>query len=141
VGYVNAGHPPALWQRGATIEPLPATGFFLSTAFRSRPHAAAEIVMRPGDRLLVYTDGASEACAPGGAELGSSGLALALEEFRHLSLADTLDALLGRIRDHCGGRPLDDDVTLVLVERAGKAPERAAGQERVKGKTTRAAPP
>jgi sigma-B regulation protein RsbU (phosphoserine phosphatase) len=133
VSYVNAGHPPALWQRtsataaigatgatGATgaIEPLAATGFFLSTAFRSRPHSPGEIVMSPGERLLIYTDGASEACAPGGAELGSAGLAAALEEYRGLSLADTLDALLGRIREHCGGRPLDDDVTLVLVERA-----------------------
>lgn len=119
VRYLNAGHPPALWQRDGAIEPLPATGFFLSTAFRSRPHAPGEIVMRRGERLLIYTDGASEACAPGGEELGGAGLAAGLEEFRGLSLADTLDALLARIRDHCGGRPLDDDVTLVLVERAG----------------------
>jgi sigma-B regulation protein RsbU (phosphoserine phosphatase) len=118
VRYINAGHPPALWQHGGAIEPLPATGFFLSTAFRSRPHLPGEIAMRRGDRLLVYTDGASEACAPGGEELGSAGLAAALAEYRALSLADTLDALLARIRDHCGGRPLDDDVTLVLIERA-----------------------
>jgi sigma-B regulation protein RsbU (phosphoserine phosphatase) len=123
VRYVNAGHPPALWQRGGgVIAPLAATGFFLSTAFRSRPHVPGEIAMRPGDRLLIYTDGASEACAPGGEELGGAGLAAALAECRSLSLADTLDALLGRIRDHCGGRPLDDDVTLVLVERADLPP-------------------
>jgi phosphoserine phosphatase RsbU/P len=116
--YLNAGHPPALWQHDGAIEPLPATGFFLSTAFRDRPHAPGEITLREGDRLLVYTDGASEACAPGGEELGIAGLAAALAGCRELALTDALDALLGRIHSHCSGRPLDDDVTLLLIERS-----------------------
>lgn len=124
--YVNAGHPPALWQHGGRIDLLPATGFFLSTAFRSRPHAPGEIAMAPGDRLLVYTDGASEACGPAGEELGADGLAAALVASRALPLTDTLDALLERIRGHCAGRPLDDDVTLLLVERTGDLPAAAS---------------
>jgi sigma-B regulation protein RsbU (phosphoserine phosphatase) len=115
--YVNAGHPPALWQHDGGVALLPATGFFLSTAFRSRPHAPGEIVMRPGDRLLAYTDGASEACDPHDEELGTAGLAAALADCRALPLTDALDALLDRIRVHCAGRPLDDDVTLLLIER------------------------
>ncbi|HLX09635.1 MAG TPA: fused response regulator/phosphatase [Thermoanaerobaculia bacterium] len=117
--YVNAGHPPALWQHDGRIDRLPATGFFLSTVFRDRPHAPGAIAMAAGDRLLVYTDGASEACGPAGEELGTEGLAAELAACRGRLLADTLDALLERVLGHCDGRPLDDDVTLLLIERTG----------------------
>lgn len=117
--YLNAGHPPAVWQHGGAFDPLPATGFFLSTAFRGRPHSPGEIAMRPGDRLLVYTDGASEACDPKGEELGFAGLAGALGGSAGLPLTDALDALLERIHRHCAGQALDDDVTLLLIERTG----------------------
>jgi sigma-B regulation protein RsbU (phosphoserine phosphatase) len=123
--YLNAGHPPGLWQHDGGIELLPSTGFFLSTAFRSRPHVPGEIAMAPGDRLLVYTDGASEACGPAGEELGVEGLTDALAASRGLPLTDALDALLDRVRVHCAGRPLDDDVTLLLIERTGEAPPRS----------------
>jgi sigma-B regulation protein RsbU (phosphoserine phosphatase) len=129
--YVNAGHPPALWQHEGAIDPLPATGFFLSTAFRGRPHAPGEIAMRPGDRLLVYTDGASEACGPSGEELGLAGLSAALAGCRELPLTDALDALLDRIHRHCAGRALDDDVTLLLIERIGDLPGEPSGEYRM----------
>jgi sigma-B regulation protein RsbU (phosphoserine phosphatase) len=118
--YINAGHPPGLWQHDGGIDLLPSTGFFLSTAFRSRPHVPGEIAMAAGDRLLVYTDGASEACGPAGEELGVGGLTAALAASRGLPLTDALDALLDRVRVHCAGRPLDDDVTLLLIERTGE---------------------
>jgi serine phosphatase RsbU (regulator of sigma subunit) len=109
--------PPTAPPGNMAIDRLPATGFFLSTVFRDRAHSPGEIVMRPGDRLLVYTDGASEACGPEGAELGADGLASALDECRDLPLTDALDFLLDRVRSHCAGRTLDDDVTLLLIER------------------------
>jgi hypothetical protein len=115
--YVNAGHPPALWQHDGKIDPLPATGFFLSTAFRNHPHAPGKISMQPSSRLLVYTDGASEACGADDQEFGPAGLAAALAQVRDLPLTDALDGMLDLIRAHSAGRPLDDDVTLLLIER------------------------
>ena len=112
----------ALWQHDGRIDPLPATGFLLSTVFRDRTHVPGEIAMGPGDRLLVYTDGASEACGPDEQELGAAGLGAALAGCGRLPLTDALDALLEDIRAHCAGRPIDDDVTLLLVERTGDPP-------------------
>jgi phosphoserine phosphatase RsbU/P len=67
----NAGHPPLLWQReDGTIERLPATGVLLNKLFRNRPLPSRETVMSPGERLLVYTDGAFEARNPADLELG-----------------------------------------------------------------------
>jgi phosphoserine phosphatase RsbU/P len=92
--------------------------------------APGEIALGPGDRLLVYTDGASEVCGPAGVELGVGGLAEILAGSRVPPLTDALDALLDHIRRHCAGRPLDDDVTLLLVERSGELPAAAAAGAR-----------
>jgi sigma-B regulation protein RsbU (phosphoserine phosphatase) len=130
--YVNAGHPSPLWQRArpadqpadqpADIVPLEATGLPLSKVFRALPQGppeVAEIQVAPGDRVLIYTDGASEVCDSGDRELGPEGLAAVLAASAGLPAGATLAALLDRIREHCDGQPFADDVTLLLVERTG----------------------
>lgn len=118
VRYFNAGHPPAFVQRnGAGISELTSTGFFLSRAFRDRPARAAETVLAPGERLLLHTDGAFEARDPGDRELGLEGLKAALAETREMTVGEALDHVMGRVESHLGGRPLDDDVTLLMIER------------------------
>lgn len=116
----NAGHPPLLWQREDGIERLPATGVLLNKFFRDRPLPARETVMRPGDRLLVYTDGAFEARNPADLELGLDRLERAFDEVRDLPAGEALDALMGTVDHHCGGRPVSDDVTFLMIERTGE---------------------
>jgi phosphoserine phosphatase RsbU/P len=117
--FLSAGHPPLLWQSGDRTERLSATGTLLHPGLRSQPLPAREVVLHPGDRLLAYTDGVFEACNPAGQELGIDRLQEAFADCRDLTVAETLDTLLCAVRDHCGGRPFTDDVTLLLVERAG----------------------
>ncbi|HEY0556699.1 MAG TPA: PP2C family protein-serine/threonine phosphatase, partial [Thermoanaerobaculia bacterium] len=117
--YFSAGHPPLLWQRGAGVEQLPSTGVLLNRLFRDRPLPAREIALAPGDRLLISTDGAFEARNPADQELGLDRLEVALAETRGLALGPAVDALMELVRAFCGGRPVMDDVTLVLVEREG----------------------
>jgi sigma-B regulation protein RsbU (phosphoserine phosphatase) len=118
--YASAGHPPIFWQRARGIEQLPATGVLLHQVFRTRPLLAEELATQEGDRLLVYTDGAFEARNPADQELGLDRLEQAFGDCRSLPADETLDALMGLLRDHCGGRPVDDDVTLLLIERIGE---------------------
>ena len=115
--YVNAGHPPLLWQKKEGVETLPATGIILHPTFRTRPLPAREVAVEPGDRLLLYTDGVFEARNPADQELGLDRLARAFADCRSLPAEETLDTLMGLVRDHCAGRPVDDDVTLLLIER------------------------
>lgn len=118
----NAGHPPLLWQReDGGIERLPATGVLLNKLFRDRPLPSRETVMSPGERLLVYTDGAFEARNPADLELGLERLEQAFAEVRDLPAGEALDALMGAVNHHCGGRPVADDVTFLLIERTGEA--------------------
>ncbi|HUP22394.1 MAG TPA: SpoIIE family protein phosphatase, partial [Thermoanaerobaculia bacterium] len=94
----------------------------LSVVFRKRPRAVEEMTLASGDRLLVYSDGASEARDPVESELGVEGLERALEASSGSDVGSALDALHRLVLDHVAGRPLEDDVTMVLVERgAGRA--------------------
>jgi len=115
----NAGHPPLLLLRAGSpeIEQLPSTGPLLNRIFRDRPLPAQEIAMVPGDRLLALTDGAFEARSPADQELGLDRLGEAFIALRDRPAEETLDALLDLVRAHGAGRPIADDVTLVLVER------------------------
>lgn len=115
----NAGHPPLFWQRDGGIERLGATGTLLHRYLRDRPLAAQELAMSPGDRLLIYTDGAFEARNPADQELGLDRLEEAFADCRSLPVGEALDSLMELVNRHCAGRPVADDVTVVMVERAG----------------------
>ena|GEM_PF-326797 len=116
--YVNAGHPPLFWLKAdGSVERLWATGPLLNRIFRDRPLPVGEIAASPGDRILAYTDGAFEARNPADQELGLEKLEEAFVALRDQPIGDAADALMELVRLHCGGRPVADDVTIVVVER------------------------
>ena len=117
--YFNAGHPAPLWQSERGIEELPGTGLLLSKLFREQPPGVQQLEVTTGDRLLLYTDGAVEVRDAGDVELGPEGLMEVLAASRGLPARATLDALIARVSAHNDGRPLEDDVSLLLVERTG----------------------
>lgn len=116
--YVNAGHPPLLWLKGdGAVERLGATGPLLNRIFRGRPLPVGEVTLAPGDRLLAYTDGTFEARNPADQELGPERLEEAFADLRGRPPGEAVDALMDLVMAHCGGRPVTDDVTVVMVER------------------------
>ncbi len=114
----NAGHPPVFRLPAAgAVERLAATGPLLHSVFRDRPMPAQEVAMAPGDRLLSYTDGAYEVRNPADQELGLERLEDAFAALRGRPAGEVLDTLMDLVLAHGAGRPVADDVTLVLVER------------------------
>ncbi len=120
VRVLGAGHPPLLCLRadGSTFR-IASTGPLLHWMLRDRPLPAREIALAPGDRLLALTDGAFEVRSPADQELRLDRLEEAFASHRGDPAGETLDALLERVLAHGAGRPVADDVTLVLVERTG----------------------
>jgi sigma-B regulation protein RsbU (phosphoserine phosphatase) len=117
VTYASAGHPPPLvWREGRTEE-LRQESLPLGR-FRRAEYRNEELRLSPGDRLLLYTDGVTEALSPAGEPFGD-------ERLRDLLAASAdPDAILGRLAGWTGrqtGEPLDDDVTIVVAE-AGRQP-------------------
>lgn len=119
--YANAGHEPPLLVCGGTelgvrLGPTgPALGIEEQMQF------AAECVALPeGSRLLLVTDGVTDAHRPGGELLGTAGL-LRLMMDRSKSPREVLDGALAMVAEHAGDGPADDIAMLFLEVCAAKA--------------------
>lgn len=108
-----AGHPPPLIIRsGGTIEALTTDGALLGVWEEpGLGETAAEL--RPGDRLVLYTDGVLEAHVPDGPF--EEGLQRALSQLPAQSSADTISSLQ-RVLDLDSGRSARDDTAILVVQ-------------------------
>ncbi len=112
--FASAGHPPAwVWQDGE-VRPLRATGPLLTLD----PHGAyysREIALTPGDVLLLYTDGLTEARA-GEQLFGEERVAQFLRRDPGEELNALCKGLLEAARDFASA-PLTDDVAILAIRR------------------------
>jgi sigma-B regulation protein RsbU (phosphoserine phosphatase) len=114
--YVNAGHPPPLHFHAKGVTTLKQTGLVLgpsATATYSRGFLSLE----PGDALLLFTDGMLEATDPKGREFGVERLKRAFLALRERPSDEIVRALVEKVGDYSGGRPAEDDRTVVVVKR------------------------
>jgi sigma-B regulation protein RsbU (phosphoserine phosphatase) len=120
VRYSLAGHPPPLLLRGSTGEilELPEGGLVLGL-FPDAGYPTGEVRFDPGDRILLYTDGITEARDASGAWFGDRELRAFVAAHRDGSAAEFLDALLAHVRRWAGRNsgPFDDDLTIVAIDR------------------------
>lgn len=114
--YVNAGHPPPLLLQGRETRELEAQGLPLGIVGEEE-YAADEVPMNPGDLLLCYTDGVTEAAGKDGDMLGQAGLEALLREEAGKGEANLLERLYRRIVAEAGNVQLKDDVTMLSARR------------------------
>ena len=115
--YVNAGHNfPMILRENQTIEQLHSNGLILGFSPDAVfPTATTRIV--PTERLMLYTDGISEAFNPEGEEYGEKRIATFLLKHRDHSADTLLQELLNDVLQHCGSARIKDDMTLMVVSR------------------------
>ena len=115
--YVNAGQtPPYLVRATGGIEQLGQSGPPLGLLDDStyRPHT---LKMDPGDILICYSDGVSEASTPDGAQFGEDRLAALVASERVRTPGEIVRVVTQAMAAHCAGRTYGDDVTLVILKR------------------------
>ena len=120
--YVNAGHnAPFLIRTDGAVERLsdggPVVGLIPSAAY-----STFETVLRPGDRLVGFTDGISEAMDGADNEWGEERLLEVIRACDGLTARDTIDAVLRAADTFVAGAKQHDDMTLVGVRAFDSGP-------------------
>jgi phosphoserine phosphatase RsbU/P len=117
--FINAGHPsPFLLRRGGIDEPC-SEGSFPVGLMPDADYAACQIKLAPGDTLVLFSDGVTEAMDPDNNLYGGPRLREVLTELREASLDHVQKTVLASIEEFTRGAAQADDITLLLVRYRG----------------------
>lgn len=114
--YTNAGHGPALLRDRDGVRHLPPHRPPLGVVVPSDDDMQSTVQLEPGDRLLLTSDGVSEARSAQGHLLGVDPICeiTALDDLDSVTVIETLQR---KLLHHRGTRRADDDVTILCVDR------------------------
>lgn len=115
--FVNAGHnPPLLVRADGEVETLSDGGLVLGL-FENIVYDGGRVEMRPGDTLVIYSDGVTETWDPDGEEFGEEGLVPLVVRSRALGAEALQNAILREIEAFEAGARATDDRTIVVLKR------------------------
>jgi sigma-B regulation protein RsbU (phosphoserine phosphatase) len=113
--YTNAGHnAPILLHRDGAYERLETGGGVLGV-FPHQTFAAGAAKLAPGDRVIFFTDGVTEACDAAGEEFGDARLLHLLQEHRVATASALQEKILAVAGEFSQGHWHDDATLLVLA--------------------------
>src|SRR3954465_3191938 len=104
------------WGRGGTTKVRrlecggPIVGLFDSATFDEET-----VALQPGDWLILFSDGVSEAMSASGAEYGESRIVSLVERNKQLEPRQLLEALFADVREFTRGAPQSDDITAMVL--------------------------
>ena len=118
--YVNCGHPAPFRLSADGSTKLLERGGVVLGPIEDATYERGFVKIRPGDLLVLYTDGIIEAtCRGEDGELEEFGLDRLIEtarQHRSESATEVIDAIFDRLEAYCNGAPAEDDRTLVVVK-------------------------
>ncbi|HEX7777923.1 MAG TPA: SpoIIE family protein phosphatase [Vicinamibacterales bacterium] len=113
--YVNAGHPPGILRRadGRTVRLSKASAPL--GLFGDSEYSATELRLEPGDWLVLFTDGVTEAADEDDVEFGDERVVQAIGVHQTSEPDAMCDAIVAAVRAHTVGRAAGDDLTIVAA--------------------------
>ena len=125
--FCNGGHnPPFLVGRGA-VRRL-ETGGMPAGLFDGLPFAEESVTMEPGDFLVLFSDGVSEALDPDGVEFEDARILDSIAGAPAREAPAQLEHLLSNVKKFTAGAPQNDDVTALVIAYRGPASSLADGR-------------
>lgn len=120
--YCNAGHnAPLLVGADGAVTRLETGGLILGI-LEDSPYESGEAVLRPGERLVLFTDGVTEAADVSDEQWGEERLIELLRATPRDPCAGVVARIVEEVRRFEGARGASDDVTLIAVSRAAGVP-------------------
>ena len=125
LSYVNAGHPPPLLVHAdGRTEFLPLTGGIALGVADDMLFEQQSIQLEPGDCLVIYTDGVTEAFNPDNEEFTEARLQPLFGEHAASDVQDAVHHVIRAVDRFAAGAPQSDDITCVaLLYRPASGPE------------------
>jgi serine phosphatase RsbU (regulator of sigma subunit) len=119
--YINAGHnPPIVARANGSVEQLDSGGLPLGLMPFSE-YQAETVMLSPGDAIIIYSDGVSEANNLNEDEFGMERLKSVIQANISRPASGIRDKIESALSDFTGTAPANDDITLVIVKRAAGA--------------------
>jgi len=115
--YASAGHPPAVLIREGKAQFLPLKPGMMAGIMVGLSAPGQSVQLQPGDLVVFYTDGVTEAFDAAGNLYGESRLLDELAGQSGHAAAETTDALLRSVRAHAGGQTQSDDIAVLVLKR------------------------
>ena len=118
LAWTNCGHPsPLLLRADGTLSALEAARATPLAVFDTNIYATSRAVLAPGDTLMVYTDGVSEAMDATQSLYGDARLLALLQGGRFATADAAVDTVLADVLSYQATAPQADDITVVALRR------------------------
>ena len=115
--YVNAGHNlPFLVRSNGSVERLDVGGIILGMMQTAVPYEEGSVMFNPGDMLVLFTDGVSEAMNTEGVDYTEERLEEIVVAQRHASAREVIDVIRTELQTFTEGTPQSDDITMLVLK-------------------------
>ena len=118
IDYTNAGHnPPYILHADGSVEMLQSACNLVLGAIEGLSFQQESLQLNPGDTLIMYTDGVTEAENIDHAQFGESRTEATLAELKGASSKQIVDTLNAKVKEFVDGAPQSDDITQLVIRR------------------------
>jgi serine phosphatase RsbU (regulator of sigma subunit) len=115
--YCNAGHDNPFHFSGPGPPSRLSTGGLVLSIMEDFPYQEDVAELLPGDVVVVYSDGITEAVDLRQAQFGDLKIESVVSGCRSRGAAGIIDAIVSAVREHAGSAPQADDMTIVVIKR------------------------
>ncbi len=118
LSFCNAGHNPPLVYGDGGLQRIESGGMPVGL-FEMAPYTVDTVQLKPGDTMVFYSDGVTEAHNVAGEEFGEARLVEVMERYTRGSAEVVLEQIIRAVREFAHGAEQYDDVTALVVKYSG----------------------